>query len=228
MKMSFKILCAAVVVVVMLMSVLFGCGGTATKENGENTQTQVVSEKTTSDDQSPAKDVELTFMGWQPDLSVLNESMIPLLNEKYPNIKIKPQILEWFAYWDKLTIETAAGAGPDIAAMDVDHIPKYNDYMEPLGDLASEVIGNDWQSKYTDGIIDSLKVVDDSVKMLPSDTTGLWYLFYNKSLCDELNVAAPTGDYADLVSFVSNVNAAGKDLLAMAFAGKEDVNVGFF
>lgn len=167
-------------------------------------------------------------MGWQPDLNMMNSTMIPAIEEKYPNITIKAQILDWFAYWDKLTVETAAGEGPDIAAMDVDHIPTYYDYLEPLEDLASQVIGSDWKLKFKDGVIDSLKVIDDKVMMLPSESTGLWYLFYNKTLCDELNVSPPTGDYADLVNFVSKVNASGKDILPIAFAGKEDVNVGFF
>jgi raffinose/stachyose/melibiose transport system substrate-binding protein len=90
------------------------------------------------------------------------------------------------------------------------------------------VIGSDWESKYSPNVIDSLKVVDEHVYMLPSDTTGLWYIFYNKSLCDEMKIKPPTGEYADLVRFVRQANAANRDILPLAFAGKEDVNVGFF
>ena len=226
----FKVL-GIVVVTVMLLTALFGCGSNGT-EQGVSSQSQSVSSapsaQGSSSDQGSANNVELTFMGWQPDLNMMNSTMIPAIKEKYPNITIMPQILDWVAYWDKLTVETAAGAGPDIAALDVDHIPTYSSSLEPIDDLASQVIGIDWKSKFADGVIDSLKVVDGKVQMLPSDTTGLWYLFYNKTLCDELKVTPPTGDYADLVNFVNKVNASGKEILPMAFAGKEDVNVGFF
>jgi raffinose/stachyose/melibiose transport system substrate-binding protein len=222
---------SALLAAMMMMAVLFGCGGgQANIPGGDSTSVQSTQNEATATTaaEEPARDVELTFMGWQPDLSKMNDTMIPFLNEKYPNIKIKPQILDWFAYWDKLTVETAAGEGPDIAAMDVDHLATFYDYMEPLDGLAAEVIGSDWKLKYTDGVIDSLKVVDDQIKMLPCDTTGLWYLFYNKTLLDEMNVSAPTGEYANLAEFVKKINASGKNILPMAFAGKEDVNVGFF
>jgi raffinose/stachyose/melibiose transport system substrate-binding protein len=218
----------ALILVLMLGVVSFGCSNGKTTQDTSGTQAPVGTTANTAATQSStaANPVELTFMGWQPDLVKLNE-MNPMVSEKYPNIKIKPQVLDWFAYWDKLTVDMAAGAGPDIMAIDVDHIPTYYDYIEPLDTLANDVIGSDWKSKWNDGVIDSLKVVDDKTMMLPSDVTGLWYLFYNKSLIDELHVAPPTGDYADLTRFVNQINAAGKDILPVAFAGKEDVNVGF-
>ena len=80
-----------------------------------------------SSDSSSGDDekIELTFMGWQPELQIMNEKMLPLLEEKYPNIHIKVEVLEWFDYWDKLTIDSVAGDSADIVAMDVDHIPTF-------------------------------------------------------------------------------------------------------
>lgn len=172
--------------------------------------------------------VELNLMGWQPHLGLLNDEMIPALNELYPHITLNVQILDWFAYWEKLTIDTAAGQAPDIAVLDVAHLPTFFDFYRPLEDLASEVIGPDWKSYFNEGVLDSLKIVDDSIRMIPSDLTGLWFLFYNKSICDELGIDVPSGNYNELVAWIEQANAASGDFLPMAFAGKEDVNVGFF
>ncbi len=65
-------------------------------------------QKDTSDSSGDDEKIELTFMGWQPELQIMNEKMIPLLKEKYPNINIKVEVLEWFDYWDKLTIDSVA------------------------------------------------------------------------------------------------------------------------
>lgn len=229
MKTNRKIL-TLVISTMLILSVFSGCLNSGSGSSPASVEPQAPQSQDASTSEAPAGDdnVELSYMGWQPDLAMMNDVMIPAITEKYPNITVKVQILDWFAYWDKLTIETAAGGGPDIAALDVDHIPTYYDFFQPLDDLAAQVMGDDWASNYTDGVLDSLKVVDDTVRMMPCDTTGLWYLYYNKSLCDELGVAAPTGEYANLVDFVANINAAGQDVLPMAFAGKEDVNVGFF
>lgn len=174
--------------------------------------------------------IELTFMGWQPELSVMNDKMLPILKEKYPNINIKVEILEWFDYWDKLSMDSAVGDSADIIAMDVDHIPTFQEYYMGLDELAAEVLGEDWEDAYNDGVLDGLRGVaeDGTLKCMPSDVTGLWYIFYNKTLCDELGVVPPTGEYVDLVRFVKEVGAKDSSLLPVAFAAKEDVNLGFF
>lgn len=174
--------------------------------------------------------IDLTFMGWQPELSMMNEKMLPILKEKFPNINIKVEILEWFDYWDKLSMDAAVGDSADIVAMDVDHIPTFQEYYMGLDELAAEVLGEDWESAYNEGVLDGLRVVseDGTVKCMPSDITGLWYIFYNKTLCNELEVAPPTGEYQDLVRFVEEVQEKDSSLLPVAFAAKEDVNLGFF
>lgn len=174
--------------------------------------------------------IDLTFMGWQPELSTMNEKILPILKEKFPNINIKVEILEWFDYWDKLSMDAAVGDSADIVAMDVDHIPTFQEYYMGLDELAAEVLGEDWESAYNEGVLDGLRVVseDGTVKCMPSDITGLWYIFYNKTLCDELEVAPPTGEYQDLVRFVEEVQEKDSSLLPVAFAAKEDVNLGFF
>ena len=187
-------------------------------------------QKDTSDSSGDDEKIELTFMGWQPELQIMNEKMIPLLKEKYPNINIKVEVLEWFDYWDKLTIDSVAGDSADIVAMDVDHIPTFQDYYMGLDDLAGDVLGEDWESAYNNGVLDDLRSVssDKSLKMMPSDITGLWYIFYNKTMCDELGVAVPNGEYEDLARFAKEIKEKDPSALPVAFAAKEDVNLGFF
>lgn len=210
-------LLSIVLCVILVVTMIAGCGGSG--GSSDEGQSEGGDEKIT-----------LTFMGWQPELTVMNEQMLPVLQEKFPNINIEVEILEWFDYWDKLTINSASGDSADIVAMDVDHIPTFQNYYMGMDELAAEVMGEDWESAYTDGVLDDLRSVaeDGSLKMMPSDITGLWYIFYNKTICDELGVEVPNGEYDDLVRFVEEVSAKDPDILPVAFAAKEDVNLGFF
>ena len=208
-----KRLLSLILCVALVVTMLAACGNAESEEN-------------TSEDGK----ITLTFMGWQPELQIMNEQMLPVIQEKFPDIEIKVEILEWFDYWDKLTIDSAAGDSADIVAMDVDHIPTFENYYTGLDEIAAEVMGDDWESNYNDGVLDDLRGVaeDGSLKMMPSDITGLWYLFYNKTICDELGVEVPNGEYDDLVRFVSEIQEKDPDILPVAFAAKEDVNLGYF
>ena len=208
-----KRLLSLILCVALVVTMLAACGNAESEEN-------------TSEDGK----ITLTFMGWQPELQIMNEQMLPVIQEKFPDIEIKVEILEWFDYWDKLTIDSAAGDSADIVAMDVDHIPTFENYYTGLDEIAADVMGDDWESNYNDGVLDDLRGVaeDGSLKMMPSDITGLWYLFYNKTICDELGVEVPNGEYDDLVRFVSEIQEKDPDILPVAFAAKEDVNLGYF
>lgn len=228
----FKKAIALALCLTLVMLMLAACGGSGDTPASEAAPTdEATSGEAVADNNEGGADsdeiVELSVMGWQPNITMMNEVLIPAITEKYPNIKINVQILDWFAYWEKLTIESAAGQAPDIAVLDKDHLATYAEYYRPLDDLAADVMGEDWQSQFNDGVLDTL-VTDGSTRAIPSETTGLWYLFYNKSLCDELGVEAPTGNYDELVEWIAKVNATNSGTLPLAFAGKEDVNVGFF
>ena len=205
------LLCAA-----MLVTGLAACG----KSDGDKAQ---------KDGGGDGK-IKLTFMGWQPELQMMNDKMLPVVKEKYPDIEIQVEILEWFDYWDKLTIDSAAGDAADIVAMDVDHIATFEDYYMGLDDLAKDVLGDGWEDQYNDGILDDLRGVssDGTLKMMPSDVTGLWYIFYNKTICDKLGVEPPNGEYEDLARFAAEIKEKDSSILPVAFAAKEDVNLGYF
>ena len=232
---------AGMIGAMLMVSVLYGCGAGDTAEQKNNMEDSSQSSAEDSAENSAQNDrgneeggsgevVTLKFMGWQPELQIMNEKMLPIIKEKYPNINVEVEILEWFDYWDKLTISSAAGESADIVAMDVDHIPTFQEYYLGLDELAAEVLGNEWESQYNDGVLDGLRTVseDGSLKMMPSDVTGLWYVFYNKSICDELGVAVPNGEYEDLARFVKEIKEKDANVLPVAFAAKEDVNLGYF
>lgn len=238
---------ALIMCIVLMAAMLHGCGAgeaaeqknsgsEASGENSAEDDTQNNEEdgarngEESNQDNSGSEMVTLKFMGWQPELQIMNEKMLPIIKEKYPNINVEVEILEWFDYWDKLTISSAAGDSADIVAMDVDHIPTFQEYYMGLDELAADTYGNEWESQYNDGVLDGLRNVseDGSLKMMPSDVTGLWYIFYNKSICDKLGVAVPSGEYEDLARFVKEIKAKDANVLPVAFAAKEDVNLGYF
>lgn len=173
--------------------------------------------------------VEMTFMSWQPNLNFMNDVMIPEMNEVYPEYSVEPQVLDWFAFWDKMTIELSAGEGADILGMDDAHLATYEDYLMPLDDLLVAHLGENWKDGFAGSAYSMMYsgVDGEHTYIIPSDVTGCWYLFYNKSMCDELGVAVPNGSYADLVRFVNEVAAADPSVIPVAFAAQENDNIGF-
>lgn len=173
--------------------------------------------------------VNLTFMSWQPNLNFMNDVMLPETAKVYPDYTVEPQILDWFAYWDKLTIELAAGEGPDIMTIDSGHLVTYADYLLPLDDLLLQYVGENWQERFADSANNMLYigVEPDKTLLVPCDMSGCWYLFYNKTMCDEMGVAVPNGTYDDLVRFVQEVSNVDSSIIPVVFAAQENDNIGF-
>ena len=65
--------------------------------------------------------------------------MTAAFQEENADIDVDVQIMDWGAYWDKLTLDLANGEGPDVFAMNLDNYEKYKDYMEPLDGLSAKI-----------------------------------------------------------------------------------------
>ena len=175
---------------------------------------------------SPEKTVTIDYWGWIPFNSV-QEEMVRAFNEKYPNVQVKAQIMDWGPYWDKLSVELAVGDGPDVFAMNPDNFIKYKEYCEPLDSYAEEEMGEHWQDAFNKSMLDSVYGDDGELRMFPEAFGGQWYLFYNRSLLDEQGLSVPT-DYPSL----RQVNARLKELVPgispVIFGAKDPMNIAYY
>lgn len=223
---NWRKLCSLLLVVAMMGTILSGCGsekeqGADTAEPSAAAETQQKQEAGDGENSSLADAASLSFWGWIPYNNVI-EPMTAAFQEEHPDIGVDVQIMDWAAYWDKLTLDLANGEGPDVFAMNLDNYEKYKDYMEPLDELAAQVNGDDWKTLFNGKMLESTYVEED-LKIFPVDFGGQWYVFYNKTLLEELGQSVPNGYQA----FADYAKAVENDTIPMIFGGKEALNVAY-
>lgn len=222
---NWRKLCSLLLAAAMVGTILSGCG--SEKEQGADTaepsQTAGAQQEkdTAGDTGDSASAASLSFWGWIPYNNVI-EPMTAAFQEENADIDVDVQIMDWGAYWDKLTLDLANGEGPDVFAMNLDNYEKYKDYMEPLDGLAAQVIGDDWKTLFNEKMLEST-YVDEDLKIFPVDFGGQWYVFYNKTLLGELGQSVPNGYQA----FADYAKAVENDTIPMIFGGKESLNVAY-
>lgn len=218
MKKLAKVL-SLVLLTAILVSALAGCGG---DKSAEQTADTAMASGT-----SGAREVSITYWGWMPYNEIMNSQMVPEFNKKYPNIKVEVQIMDWGAYWDKLSAEMAAGEGPDVFAMNPDNFPKFQENMAPLDELANKVIGSDWKTRFVDAFLKDAYMGGTELKMFPYSFSGQWFIYYNKTFLSELGTKAPA-NYDELKAMTQAIAAKDKDVLPIAFGGKEALTDAYF
>lgn len=178
-------------------------------------------QKTQQPDSPDDQNTKLSFWGWVPYNNVV-EPMKEALGKKNPLLEVEVQVMDWGAYWDKLTLELANGGGPDVFVMNLDNYDKYKDYMEPLDALAANEAGENWKDLFLPSMLDS-SYVEDALKVFPVDFGGQWYIYYNKNLMEELGQKVPA-TYEEFAEYAKSVE---KDSIPVIFGGKEGLNCSY-
>lgn len=102
--------------ILIVTSVLVGCGNKKSAENGTNTSTG------TEEDGK----IVLRIAWWgNPTRDERTQAVIDLYTELNPNVTFETEPVGWSGYWDKLATQTAAGSLPDIIAQDFAFIGQY-------------------------------------------------------------------------------------------------------
>lgn len=134
--------------------------------------------------------VTLTF-GWWSNTPAKDNAMrawIKDFEKAHPNIHVKPEILPWGNYWDKLKTTTAGGNAYDIIGMSSGMAPSYFD-SGALVDLNSFSDYNDASKSLSPTTI-SLSQWNGKTYALPIGTS-ISVLGYNKALLDAAGVPTP-------------------------------------
>ncbi|GCE30306.1 sugar ABC transporter substrate-binding protein [Dictyobacter alpinus] len=134
--------------------------------------------------------VTLTY-GWWSNTPAKDNSMkawIKDFEKSHPNIKIKPEILPWGNYWDKLKTTTAGGNAYDIIGMSSGMAAPYFD-SGALADLTS-MSGYNNSAGALSPVSVTLSQWNGKTLALPIGTS-ISVLGYNKALFDAAGLPAP-------------------------------------
>lgn len=159
--------------ILLLASVLVGCGGDTDKADSD--------------------EVVLKFGLWDKYQQPILREIADKYEAENPGVKIDIQLTPFSQYWTKLETAATGGVLPDIFWMNGPNIVKYasNDMILPI----SENVEKDSMdlSVYPEGLI-NLYTVGDKLYGIPKDwdLTALWY---NKEIFDAKGVEYPTNEW---------------------------------
>jgi multiple sugar transport system substrate-binding protein len=159
-------------------------------------------------DSQPSGPVTITF-GWWSNTPAKDQAMkdwIKTFESSHPDIKVKPEILQWTNYWDKLKTTTAGGNAYDVIGMSSGVEGPYFD-SGALLDLSQQ---SDYQDSVKNLSAGALKVTqwDGQTLALPIGTS-ISVLGYNKKLLKDAGINNP--DPANPMTFEEFI-AMGKQI----------------
>lgn len=131
---------------IMLIGLLAGCGKSTKEDN--------VTESTTADTSVEQEKITISLSWWGNQLrNDLTQQAADLYMELNPNIEVKTEFTDWTGYWDKLSTMAAAGDLPDIIQQDYSYISQYqkSDQLANLNEFLE------------DGTIDTTNIPDSII-----------------------------------------------------------------
>ncbi|WP_185806335.1 ABC transporter substrate-binding protein [Streptomyces sp. RP5T] len=133
----------------------------------------------------------MTVWGGETDRATY-QKRINLLVKKYPELKVKLQLIPSESYAQKVQTMIAGGNGPDIMQV-AENVNVYSskNQLRPLDDLAKSA-GLDLTQRF--GTIGSLYSYEDKLYAIP-DRSGAMIVYYNKTLFEKKGIKAPTAEW---------------------------------
>ena len=135
------------------------------------------------------KNNTLNLMYWDNVQKPVIDQILEEFESTHPGITVKPTVVPWGQYWDKLQTAAVAGNAPDVFWMNVPNFPKYssNNLLMNLQPYLDK--DNIDTSVYPQALINKYSA-DGDIYVIPEqfDTIAL---AYNKKLFDEANLPYP-------------------------------------
>jgi len=150
----------------------------------------------------------MTVWGGDPDRKAY-QARIDLLVKKYPELKVKLQLIPSDSYPQKVQTMIAGGNGPDImqVAESVNTYASKNQLL-PLDDLAKKA-SLDTTQRF--GPVGDIYSYQDKKYAIP-DRSGAMIVYYNKELFAKKGIKAPTADWTwdDALAAFKELTIPGK------------------
>jgi multiple sugar transport system substrate-binding protein len=162
----------------------------------------------TSGTADSAADLVMAVWGGDNDKTTYQQR-IDLLVKKFPELKVKLQLIPGDGYAQKVQTMIAGGKGPDIMQV-AENVNVYSSKSQilPLDDLAKKA-AMDLDQRF--GSIAKIYSYQDKVYAIP-DRSGAMIVYYNKGLFDAKGIKAPTADWTwdDALAAFKEVTIPGK------------------
>lgn len=192
------------VLTVVLVTILSGCGGGATEEKKADPAPAA---------QAPKEEpVTVTLSGWggNPSEQKLLQETLDAFAQKYPNIKVKYEVIS-DQYMDVIKTRLVGGEAPDVFYLDSSEAPalEAKGVLEPLdGYVKDDFDVNDFEQP----LLNAFKL-DGQTYGFPKDYSTL-ALFYNKKMFADAGIANPPTTWdellADAKKLTKDTNGDGK------------------
>lgn len=150
----------------------------------------------------------MTVWGGETDRAAY-QKRIDLLVKKFPELKVKLQLIPGDSYAQKVQTMIAGGKGPDIMQV-AENVNVYSSksQLRPLDDLAKSA-GLDTGKRF--GATGSIYSYQGKLYAIP-DRSGAMIVYYNKTMFDAKGIKAPTADWTwdDAFSAFRELTVPGK------------------
>ena len=170
--------------------------------------------------QGPADDgtVTITYESWTPSQEVM-DTIVAEFEASHPDIKVEAKLLPYADYVTAIKTELASGTGPDVFDLQAGGmLAEFQSLLQPLDDLATSELGDDWAATYNADALDQASV-DGVVFGLPHGFQTAGGLWVNVSLLEANGLEVPT-TWDDLVAASTTLRAAG--VVPLAIGAKDD------
>ncbi|WP_304943227.1 sugar ABC transporter substrate-binding protein [Vallitalea guaymasensis] len=190
--------------ILMAMSLFTGCGSKETVSNGDSQNTDG---KVNEQQGDSKKQVKLSI--WWASQDEFKQPLLDAIAEyeaEHPNVKIEPEWLANFDYYDNYKVALAGKTAPDIVKIDHVFVQTlgYNDQILEL----SEFGANDIKDKFVESAWKA-NMYQDNVYALPFDANTL-ALMYNEDLLAKAGKEVPT-TYEELKDVALAINDLGEE-----------------
>ena len=140
---------------------------------------------------------------------MLTQTLIPMFEEKFPNIKVESLTKQWPDFMRDLTTQIAAGVAPDLIRSDIVWVPQLADMGALVGLDSAMPDFNELKGKMFPGPL-STNLWKGVYYGLPLDTnTKVW--IYNPDMYTKAGIQNPAASISDLLNECQAFKAAYPD-----------------
>jgi len=140
---------------------------------------------------SASAQTTVNWWSWNPD-EARAQQYIDAFEASHPDIKIEYRKFEYTDYLQTLRLDLVSGGGPDILGLQAGvMIGEYQPFLEDLEPYATEAFGSEWKDNFYSLGLDQV-TIDGKVAAFPWFLSAAGYVWYNKTVFDELGLSAPT------------------------------------
>ncbi|WP_028975143.1 ABC transporter substrate-binding protein [Spirochaeta cellobiosiphila] len=172
-----------------------------------------------SSDSASSDKVVLTWWTWtiptEEDFTVLKEGF----EKKYPNIELQYSVNQMDDYKQKLQVEFASGAGPDVISMQPGSL--LNKYKPFLMDLSEPVA--DTLDQLVPAVVDNAKKYSGANKiyLAPLGTSSTMFIYYNATYFEQAGITSIPNDLDSLLVTIEKLKKTFPNKLPLTIGLKD-------